>query len=101
YQAQARQDMAALQAADLDLLDERGAGERPVPGLAGVTQSLSDVSLALAGDTAMLTADMVERAASASDAEAYRSRVSQTWVRENGQWHLKSVRIVGQEAALP
>ncbi|MGE0590983.1 MAG: RodZ domain-containing protein [Vicinamibacterales bacterium] len=101
YQAQARQDMAALQAPDLDLLDERSAGERPAPGLAGVTQSLSDVSLALAGDTAMLTADMVERAAAASDAEAYRSRVSQTWIRENGQWHLKSVRIVGQEASLP
>jgi ketosteroid isomerase-like protein len=80
---------------NITVTDERSTTERFPSWQNGVQRDLDQVELALTGDTALLTARMLERADGGSAAPLV-SRVSQIWVRRAGQWRLADVRIMAE-----
>ncbi len=99
YQRRDREGMTLAAAENINITDERSVGERFPAAQGGIRRDLDQVELELTGDTALLTARMTERTentAGGGVAAPYVSRVSQIWVRRNGQWRLADVRIIGE-----
>ena len=86
-----RRDRAVLDgmAAAAAITDDRKPEERFPFGLE-VTRAFEDEQLQLSGDSATFSARMIERAATG----AHASRVTQTWVRRQGEWHLQDAHLV-------
>lgn len=97
YQRRDRDGMASAGTESTSIADERSVSERFPAWQQGVRRELDQVELELTGDTALLTARMVERAGEAPAGSAQHvSRVSQIWVRRNGRWQIADVRIIGE-----
>jgi ketosteroid isomerase-like protein len=94
YQRGDRSAMAALAASDVTVLDERTPDERFV-GSPDVRRALDQVQIHVAGNAGTLTAAMTEEAGIAGQ-QQHASRLSQTWLRENGKWQLIQVRIISE-----
>jgi hypothetical protein len=86
--------MEPLASPSLAINDERRADQRFPFGLE-VTRAFEDEQLQLAGDSAMFTARMTERAPTG----ALTSQVTQTWVRRGGVWQLQEARLVHEVTA--
>jgi len=93
YQRGDRSAMAALAASDATVLDERTPDER-FAGSSDVRRALDQVQIHVAGNAGTLTAAMTEEAETAGQQHA--SRLSQTWLRENGKWQLIQARIISE-----
>ena len=76
------------------LLDQRATDERMPRGLS-VQRTLEGLTFQFAGETAVLSARMMERADIAGEKHTVRSWLSQTWLRESGKWRLIDVRLLG------
>jgi ketosteroid isomerase-like protein len=50
------------------------------------SQRLEDPQVAIAGDTAVLTATVVDEVERAGEPQTFRLALLQTWVREDGRW---------------
>jgi hypothetical protein len=97
YAAHASGNRAAtlpLVAPRFDLHDERDESERPSAADAPLTRRLGGVEVHVLGDGAVLSASMVERGGSGRE---YISRLSEVWVRQEGEWRLLGVRIAPAE----
>jgi ketosteroid isomerase-like protein len=85
--------VADLTAPAFELLDERPVSTR-VAANQQAERSLSDATVSVSGDGAVLSARMTERIPegdpSTSDRTAY---ISQVWIRQSGSWRLLGVRI--------
>ena len=86
--------MASLSTDNPQLADERRPDERFPAGLADVTRTLDRISVQVAADTAVLTAVMMERSASAQAPHV--SPISQVWVMGGGQWKMQQARFVSE-----
>jgi ketosteroid isomerase-like protein len=93
YQRGDRSAMAALAASDATVLDERTPDER-FAGSSDVRRALDQIQIHVAGNAGTLTAAMTEEAETAGQQHA--SRLSQTWLRENGKWQLIQARIISE-----
>jgi ketosteroid isomerase-like protein len=97
YQRRDRDAMSSSGTENMTISDERSVTERFPAWQAGVRRDLDQLELELSGDTALLTARMVERNGDNSASSAQHvSRVSQIWVRRAGRWRLADVRIIGE-----
>ena len=85
--------MASVATHDLKISDQRASGERPPPGLGDVGRVLEQVKVQFVGNSAILTAKMIEQT-EADQPRQYLSWISQMWIRETGQWRLMEVRII-------
>jgi ketosteroid isomerase-like protein len=94
YQRLDRSTMAAFATEDIVVLDERSPAER-FPEGADVRRSLDQVQVQLAGNAGTLTAAMTEDATIAGQ-QQHISRVSQTWLQQDGDWRLIQVRIISE-----
>jgi hypothetical protein len=74
--------------------DQRAGNER-MPGGLTVQRSFEGLTFQFAGETAILSARMMERAAVGGENRALGSWLSQTWLRESGEWRLIDVRLLG------
>ena len=74
--------------------DQRATDERMPRGLS-VQRTLEGLTFQFAGETAVLSARMMERADIAGEKHTVRSWLSQTWLRESGKWRLIDVRLLG------
>ena len=95
YQRRDQNAMAASGTENITVSDERSVTERFPAWQGSVRRDLDQVELELTGDTALLTARMVERTDGAQSGQ-HISRVSQIWVRRTGRWRLADVRIIGE-----
>jgi len=93
YHRQDRASIDALGSPTLVINDERRPNQRFPFGLE-VTRAFENEELQLSGDNATFTARMTERATTG----AFVSRISQTWVRRMGEWHLQEARLVPESA---
>jgi hypothetical protein len=96
YHRQDRTTMEPLASESLTINDERRADQRFPFGLE-VTRAFEEEQLQLAGDSAIFTARMIERASTG----ALASRVTQTWIRRGGAWQLQEARLVFEVTAGP
>ena len=94
YHRQDQTTMASLSTDNPQLADERRPDERFPAGLADVTRTLDRISVQVAADTAVLTAVMMERSASAQAPHV--SPISQVWVMGGGQWKMQQARFVSE-----
>jgi ketosteroid isomerase-like protein len=51
-----------------------------------LSQRLEEPAITVIGDTAVLTAVVVDRVERDGQRETYRLRMTQTWIREHGRW---------------
>lgn len=96
--AYGREDVTAMRliaSPSLRISDQRADNERLPRAAENVRMSLQNVSLQLVGDTSILTARMIEQGTAGGQDNQRISRVSLIWIRENGQWQVTEVEILG------
>lgn len=92
-----RDDVASVKAMtmpDMKISDERSAQERLPRGLPNVRRALDGVTFQFAGDSAILTARMMEQATVSGEPQQRVAWISQMWIRDGGQWRLMDVHIL-------
>ena len=92
-----RDDVASVRAMtmpDMKISDERSAQERLPRGLPNVRRALDGVTFQFAGDSAILTARMMEQATVSGEPQQRVAWISQMWIRDEGQWRLMNVHIL-------
>lgn len=94
YHRQNRGSLDNLGAPSFVINDERLPAQRFPFGLE-VSRSFEDEQLQLAGDSALFTARVTERAPTG----ALVTRVIQTWVRRSGEWRLQEARLAHEGLA--
>jgi hypothetical protein len=92
YYAGDRTTMQSFSSGDFTLADER-TGNR-LTAAAGVQRSMDQIRVEVAGDGAVLSARLIERATVGGEPVQQISMVSQVWIRQNGRWRLVNVRFI-------
>jgi hypothetical protein len=77
--------------------DEGAADERLIDGLRNIDRTLEAIRLDVRGDSALLTARMMEQACVGGELVRRVSQVSQAWERQADQWWLTSARLFSGE----
>src|SRR5262245_35499809 len=94
YHRQDRTSMQAVATGDMKVTDQRTAAERLPPSAEGVRRTLEGVSFQFVGETAILTARMIEQGNVGGRAPQQISWISMIWIREGAEWRLMDVQIL-------
>jgi hypothetical protein len=86
--------LASVATRDMKISDERGPEERLPAALPTVRRELDRVTFQFVGDSAILTARMIEEATVGGQPRQRVAWLSQMWMREAGQWRLMDVHIL-------
>jgi hypothetical protein len=86
--------MRSIATSDFAMVDERGDGQRLPATTRGVDRGLQQVRIEVAGDAAVISARLTERATINGQVREYVSLVSGVWVRADGSWRLMGVRFM-------
>lgn len=86
--------MRSIATSDFAMVDERGDGQRLPATMRGVDRGLQEVRIEVAGDAAVISARLTERANVDGQVREYVSLVSGVWVRADGSWRLMGVRFM-------
>jgi ketosteroid isomerase-like protein len=86
--------MQTIATPDFAMVDERGDGQRLPATLRAVERGLQQVRIEIAGDAAVISARLTERATVDGQQREYVSLVSGVWVRADGGWRLMGVRFM-------
>ena len=92
-----RQDVPAMQAIamrDMKVSDQRTPAERLPPSAESVRRTLEGMSFQFVGETAIMTARMIEQGTVGGRTPQSISWISLMWIREGGQWRLMDVQIL-------
>ncbi|MGH9349435.1 MAG: RodZ domain-containing protein [Vicinamibacterales bacterium] len=84
--------MAEVTTEDFSLTDQRG--QRLPTTMPDVDRSMQQVRIEVAGDGAVLSARLTERAVIDGQVRQYVSLVSGVWIRRDGRWRLMGMRFV-------
>jgi hypothetical protein len=98
YYRRDRETMAALSTPQLSVSDERTERDRLPPGVSGMRPVLDNVQVQAFGDSAILSAQMTERAEDLASGRTMESIsfVSLVWTRRSGTWQVEDVRVVAE-----
>jgi hypothetical protein len=91
--------MAQVATDDFSIADQRG--ERLPTTMTEVERSMQQVRIEVAGDGAVLSARLTERAVVGGKPRQYVSLVSGVWIRKDGQWRLMGMRFVDPASVSP
>ena len=94
YFAGNAQAMRNIATPDFAMVDERGEGQRLPAATNAVDRGLQQVRIEVAGDAAVISARLTERANVNGQVREYVSLVSGVWVRADGMWRLMGVRFM-------
>jgi len=97
FDAYYRQDAGAMQAVathDMKVTDQRTTTERLPASAEGVRRTLEGVSFQFVGETAIMTARMIEQGTVGGGAPQHVSWISMIWIREGAEWRLMDVQIL-------
>jgi cell division septum initiation protein DivIVA len=86
--------MRTIATPDFAMVDERGDGQRLPATTRAVDRGLQQVRIEVAGDAAVISARLTERANVNGQLREYVSLVSGVWVRADGSWRLMGVRFM-------
>jgi hypothetical protein len=92
-----RQDAAALASLatrDMKIADERSPDERLPAGLPNVRRALDGLTVQMVGNSALLTARMIETSTATPQPTQRVAWISQMWIREESQWRLMDVHLL-------
>jgi hypothetical protein len=93
--------LASVATRDMKISDERGIEDRLPAGLVSVRRQLDRVAFQFVGDSAILTARMIEEATVGGRPRQRVAWVSQMWIRETGQWRLMDVHMLSDAKLKP
>jgi hypothetical protein len=86
--------MRSIATPDFAMVDERADGQRLPATMRAVERGLQEVRIEVAGDAAVISARLTERATVNGQLREYVSLVSGVWVRADGSWRLMGVRFI-------
>jgi hypothetical protein len=86
--------MRSVATPDFAMVDERADGQRLPATTRAVERGLQQVRIEVAGDAAVISARLTERANVNGQMREYVSLVSGVWVRADGSWRLMGVRFI-------
>jgi hypothetical protein len=93
--------MKNVAASDFSMVDERAEGQRFPATMRGVDRGLQQVRIEVAGEGAVMSARLTERATIDGQLREYVSLVSGVWVRTDGRWRLTGIRFIDLAGARP
>jgi hypothetical protein len=74
--------------------DQRTPADRLPPSAESVRRTLEGISFQFVGETAIMTARMIEQGTVGGRTPQTLSWISLMWIREAGQWHVMDVQIL-------
>ena len=93
--------MKHVEAADFSIVDDRAAGQRLSATMSGVERGLQQVRIDVAGDGAVMSARLMEKANIDGQLREYVSLVSGVWLRTDGRWRLTGLRLIDPASVRP
>jgi ketosteroid isomerase-like protein len=93
--------MKHIESADFALVDDRAADRRLAATMPGVERGLQQVQIDVAGEGAVMSARLVERAQIDGQPREYVSLVSGVWLRTGNSWRLTGLRFIDPASVSP
>ena len=93
--------MKHIEAADFSIVDDRAAGQRLSATMSGVERGLQQVRIDVAGEGAVMSARLMERATIDGQLREYVALVSGVWLRTEGRWRLTGLRLIDPASVRP
>jgi hypothetical protein len=88
-----REGMTRLSVPGFEIVDSRAQADEAWRGAVAPERTLSDVTVDVHGDGAVLSARMIERRTAGGRTHERESFISEVWVRSDGAWRMLGLRL--------